>query len=359
MICSCNIKNKNSKNPQFAINIENQKKEIVESLSEALKKGYINDNEYKIMSEQLTGDCDKFLLSEQALSCSQIDSMVMKSLAKFENININEELATSIALHYSLLSSSNQVHSIFKVGEYCNPGEKVMSWFESRQTITDKFNEIRHQVRKLRDFHFKMISAEKVDSVVQRAYKDIDKIESDSTLTKEEVEDIIKTSLDESIAPEMEIIYTHQVGNIYFRMARIKNVNDKYIDEYLSNQENNPEMQLQSDEEFKASIDDHIISLLEEGLINRKEHDLLKKHMLADVYAFLYGDENEDQLLKRVNNSLHKLKKLKLDTEDREFVAEAYYEMAKRRGINIADMVNLWLYGKDIMESVHNTKKTK
>lgn len=357
IFCSCNLRNRN--NPQFEINIENQRKETANRLTEAKDKGYISENEYNLILEQLTADCDKFLLSENALTCAQIDSMVVKSLGKFENIRINEEVISIITLHYSILSSSNQVRTIFPVGEYCNPGAIIWPWFELRQTTEDKFNDARNRVKRFQETSFDKISSEKVDSVAQRAYQDIDKIEVDSTLTEEQIRALIKASLDASIASEMEMGYTHQVGNIYFRLAKIKDVDESDIDAYFLSPENNPEMKPKSDEELKPYVEERLNWMLEEGLVSRTEYSLLKKHMMEDLDAFLKGSENEEQLLKRASNSLDKLKKVELDTEDREFVAEIYYDMAKRRGVNIADMVNLWLYGKELMEATHNIKKEK
>lgn len=357
VFCSCNLRNRN--NPQFKINIENQRKETAKCLTEAKDKGFISEAEYNLILEQLTTDCDNFLLSEKALTCAQIDSMVVKSLAIFEDIKINEEVVSIITLHYSILSSSNQVRTIFPVGEYCNPGAIIWPWFQSHQTTEDKFNDIRNRVKRFQEAVFDKISAEKVKEVARKAYEDIDKIQNDTTLSKEQVKALIKNSLDASLAPEMEMMYTHEVANIYYRLTKIKDVDESDIDAFFMNPENNPEMKPKSDEELKPYVEERINWMLEEGLINQKEYTLLKKHMLADIDAFLHGDENEEQLLKRVSNSLDKLENLRLDTEDREFVAETYYDMAKRRGINIADMVNLWLYGKELMEATHNIKKEK
>lgn len=333
-------------NEMFRHNLENQKIEVTQNLEEAKKEKYINETEYQLLHDRLIGDCNACLNSENRMTCSELEDMTKEALTKFENIKMNEELAGIIALHYFVIATANQVRylNFMDLGEYCNPASMVHAWYEARQTTADKFNDIRNYVRRMEDTPFEKIPSEKVKEVMQRAYSDIDKVEQDSTLADQAIKEVIKTSLESSKMPEMEMMYTHTVANIYFRLARVRNIDDSDISEYFTSLENNPERKPLSDQALELYVAERIDFLLEEGLIERSEHNLLTKYLREDVRIFFHGNESNETLKERVKYSLSQLKNLHLDTEDREFVAETYYDIASRKGIEIGSLLDNWLY---------------
>lgn len=294
----------------------------------------------------LVADCDKCLHSEKRLTCEQIDAMVSHVLEKMEHIRVNEELASILAFHYSIIASANQSRyaTVLDIGAYCNPGKTIWPWFESRQTLEDRFRDTRKYIKNLEEYTFDKIPKEKFKKVLERAYADIDRIEQDSTLTQQEIKEMINASLEASKNPEMEMMYTHTVANIYFRLANIKDIDDSDITAYFVDLENSPENKPLSDQALELSVYQRVDFMLEGGLVEKGEYDLLKKYLIEDVKAFLHGDEDEAILLERVKSSLKKLKQIGFDTEDREFVAETYYDIAKRRGLEIGGLLNDWLY---------------
>jgi len=342
---SCNPKG--NTNSQSAINVSNWKEEIPEMLTELKSKGVINDLEYKQLTDRLSADCDTYLASRD-MTCSEITDMGMKALSDFDNIKLTEEVYSVIWNTYSTIAKSNQVRNILSVKEYCNPVEKMSEWYEARKTPEDKIvlaqNRLKMMVTNAADN--KNITLKGMDSIAAAINSDIELIKKNIQDSSYVYEVLYKgvnrfgnKNLDNSIIMD--------IGNVYYALSKVCKKNfQSVLDKFFENNLKQPEPLTY--ETLKESVEGRLGWMLEEDLINKKDYETLKSTMLNDIDTFLKGSQSKEQLTERVQNSLAKLKSIELDTEDREFVAETYYDIAKRCDIDIAKDLNKWLYGIDI-----------
>ena len=158
----------------------------------------------------------------------------------------------------------------------------------------------------------------------------------------------IRKSLTESMelydAKELDNIVIESLSSIFRQLCRIGKINmDSEILSFSNNNLREPDPL--SYEQLVEMVNKRLDWMLEERLIGKSDYNLMKTTMLDDIDTFLKGSQTKKQLTKRAKQSLDKLKKIELDTEDREFVAETYYDIAQRCDVDIAEILNKWLYG--------------
>lgn len=344
LFSACNVKNTNS---QSAKNVENQKIEIAEKLSELKNSGMINEAEYKLISHRLNADCDTYLTSSD-MTCDEITDMAMNALSDFENIKMNEDLFYVIWGTYSTIAKSNQVRDIFNIKEYCNPVEKMSEWYEARQTPEDKIIFAQNRLKTMVNSaaHNKNITLKGMDSIAASINRDIDSIKNnlnDSIYVYE----ILYKGLNRFAYHNLDNSIIKEISSIYYALSKVSSKDfQPVLNHFL--QENLKQPEPLSKEELKKSVKGRLDWMLKENLINKKDFETLRNTILDDIDTFLKGSQTKEQLTERIQNSLANLKKIELDTEDREFVAETYSDLAKRCDIDIAKDLNLWLYDIDI-----------
>lgn len=343
LLCSsCNFKT--DSNPQSIENIKNLKTETLKKLDSFKDEGLISASDYKLISKSLSADCDTYLNSKN-LTCEQIEEMAMASLLKFNHIKMNDELFAVISNVYFIIASSNQVRNISKVGGYCNPGEEMWKWYEAHQTTSDKLNSARDAVKRMvvTFASDKSITLKKMDSIAANIYADINKIEKDTLLSNVQIKTIITSSLNKYNNSGLSNHVIENLIHIHSVLARAKNI-DIEEDIRIFYQKNIKQPQPLTYQELRVSVDRRLAMMLEHNLISENDYSKLRLMMLDDIDTLLKGSQSEEQILNRLKDSLSKIKDVPLDTEDREFIAETYYDIAKRCNINIGNILNEWLY---------------
>ncbi|NDV77656.1 hypothetical protein D0T57_01540 [Dysgonomonas sp. 511] len=322
----------------------NQKKTIETELTTLKDEGAISDAEYKLVLARLLADCDTYLSSDK-LSCEQISTMADNLVKEFKDIRCSEGLFSIINSTYHTITASNQVQNLFNIGEYCNPTPTIYAWFEASQPMEDKFLSVRRSVKSMVDLAAdnKNVRLRQMDSIADYVNTVINGIESnvsDSLLIKKS----LAASMELYNAKGLDNIVIESLCDIFRQLSRIGKIDmDSEILAFCNNNLHEPEPLTY--EQLVAMVGKRLDWMLEERLIGKSDHNLMKATMLDDINTFLKGSQTKEQLTERAKQSLDRLKKIELETEDREFVAETYYDIAQRCDVDIAQMLNKWLYG--------------
>ena len=121
-----------------------------------------------------------------------------------------------------------------------------------------------------------------------------------------------------------------------------------------------PDLTAMTDEAVRQWAVDRIEFLFERSLIDRGDYNTLQNTVPTDVDYFLAGSHSATELEKPADRRLTKLGRLHLDTEAREFIAELYYDLARRKGLEqtFGDKLMEWLYGRELMELSRSLRDT-
>lgn len=330
-------------NPQSDINVKNRKEQNTSELGGLLKEGKLSDKEYNLILDRLNADCDTYLSSD-GLTCEQISAMAAVAMKEMDSIKITEKLCILISETYSTIAVSNQVRNIYDIKEYCIPVKEIWDWYDSCLTTEDRFSNLRDKVKTFvaNEADNKSISLKGMDSIARTINDDIDFIAqnlTDTILIRRKV----SAGLSHFSGRDLDNSIIMGIGNLYSGLAKIGRINiETEADKFFADNLKQPEPL--SYEELRASVESRLDWMLEKRLVSKRDHEKLKTTMLDDIDTFLKGSQTKEQLTARAKQSLDKLKDIHLDTEDREFVAETYYDIAGRCDIDIADMLNNWMY---------------
>jgi tRNA G37 N-methylase Trm5 len=90
-------------------------------------------------------------------------------------------------------------------------------------------------------------------------------------------------------------------------------------------------------------------------IVNEMIHltDICLDELLVDVKS----NPSEKQLRKTLTNGLKRFKANRYDTEEKEFIGDEFQKIGSILGLNIADNLNDWLYGKFLGTMLNLTKR--
>lgn len=341
LFTACNFKGK--ENPQSAKNVDEQKEKIETALSDLLQKGEINKDNYELILKRLTTDCDAYLNSDD-MTCDEIKAMVENTRLEFENLKINQELYSIIVETYFTIATSNQVRNLSNVKEYCNPAESLHAWYESGQTFDDRLDIARSKIKLMKSNAAgnKNITLKGMDSIVTAINTDIDLIKKNPEDSLQ-VYDILCKGISRFNEKNLDNSVIEDIAGVYYMLAKVTTKDfNPIIDDFLNQNIKQPDPLTY--DELKQSVQLRLDWMLDEDLISKKDHETLETIMLDDINTFFKGSQSKDQLMERIEMSLSKLKKIPLDTEDRESVAETYYYLAKHNDLDIGKKLDKWMY---------------
>ncbi|NDW10145.1 DUF4844 domain-containing protein [Dysgonomonas sp. 520] len=322
----------------------NVRKYISEELVNLKNNGEIDEDQYKLMTNKLMADVDFFEQTKE-LSDQQVRDRVEVTLAEFENVTVTENVYMVVNRVYQDIIMARQMRDLTRTVPHGDVGAYLLAWFEKRQPRQNKFDAVRQRLS-----NFEIENKE----FKREISEDVNWIEKDTTLTKSQIEKRIERALNHFSEKNLPNDAIMQIGNIYHALANAggvgKEMND-FINRFYEKNMKQPDSLTYP--EMKTTIENRLTAILHAGLIDKSDYDLMKNVMLKDL-QMIENTPLSDSLtiVKNLKYGLEMLSRLRLDTEDREFVTEMYYAMSQQKGVNIADILNEWLYGKEMMEKV-------
>ena len=332
--------------------------QVTEQIDKLVADGDLTGEEANLLRQRLLGDIETFLAAEK-MTAEEVLNMAMVSLDTIgTRIKVDEFIFAPIQQAYTglqgaavmtHLNSDNPQHT-------SNVAAAIWQWFNDSQDDADRFEALRKRTRRITELNNeeKHLPAGVMQRLEENLLRDIDRIEADTTLTDEEIHSIVTATMQEYEYLQENYVLTSAM-QVYQLLGDLRDVDTS--DELMAwigitEDSMHPDYFEMTDEELRSTVTARIEFMHEEGLIGRGDYTTLKNTMPSDIGYFLSENHTPSDLEKQAEKSLKKLARLHLDTEDREFIAEVYYDLGRRKGLEevFGNKLMEWLYGKDLAD---------
>lgn len=217
--------------------------------------------------------------------------------------------------------------------------KSMNNWFEKYQTNDDRFDDLIYQVAnyKKQSAHKGLSSAE-YDAILHT----LTTIRNDSLIAKNTVKAMLIADMHKYC--NRDDIVNLELLNIYNTANHLRQL---VIEQELKAiyEANHVTIKPPSYKALKEQVNSRLKWMLSEQLISEKDCILFRNTIVADIdFCEQSKDKSKEVIKTRLTKSLATLSSRALETEDREAVADWYFEFSQKVKVDIKDELNHWLY---------------
>lgn len=315
-------------------------KKITDELLKLQQENLISAKDASQLNKRLNEDLDHYLL-HQDIDTKGIEQLFLESVKSFENIKINRSVFTVIQSAYHSITSQRMMRDPAKIDMtiQLNTNNMMNQWFENYQTDGDKLTDLITQVQKEKRLALdKDITAAEYDEMINT----VNKIKNDSLISKEQLKEMLIAGMrkhaNKSNNSNLAIL------NVYGAIDRIKKLGiEKELSAIYEKKWVKPKEP--SYAEMKQQVTSRFTVLLKEEHISQNEFTLLTNTLINDIaYCESAAINDKGKIKEQLLKGLSILKPMALDTEDREAITDWYFMLSQKKGVDIKNELNKWLY---------------